>query len=275
MWSSRWRDDPGAGHSGARGARRRRGLHPRLADAADHRLHPRRRHALARGDGSAKRAVLDRQTVSCWRSCQTIACLAWPRRDRGDPRRCARSTASHPSPPRRRRPRLRRVLRLLRSSSRSSRSARPTPSGPARHGRDRRDRHRRDGRARDRVGHRLDRPHHRGGDRSEPRRGGSLSPRPSSAGRSCSTPAIARDPPRRRAEADARRGRRRGRPLEGRLLYHFGTKRALVDGLVERWLDDFDAGSTPTATSLTEYVALRPRAEPPDVAARSSGCSRR
>ena len=28
---------------------------------------------------------------------------------------------------------------------------------------------------------------------------------------------------------------------KGGLLYHFGSKRALVDGLLERWLDDFEA----------------------------------
>ena len=28
---------------------------------------------------------------------------------------------------------------------------------------------------------------------------------------------------------------------KGGLLYHFGSKRALVDGLVERWLDEFEA----------------------------------
>ena len=25
------------------------------------------------------------------------------------------------------------------------------------------------------------------------------------------------------------------------MLYHFGTKRALIDGLLARWLDDFEA----------------------------------
>ena len=34
---------PAAGHPRAQGARRRRGVHPRRADAGDHRLHPRRR----------------------------------------------------------------------------------------------------------------------------------------------------------------------------------------------------------------------------------------
>jgi AcrR family transcriptional regulator len=28
---------------------------------------------------------------------------------------------------------------------------------------------------------------------------------------------------------------------KGGLLYHFGSKRALVDGLLERWLDDFES----------------------------------
>ena len=36
---------------------------------------------------------------------------------------------------------------------------------------------------------------------------------------------------------------------KGGLLYHFATKRALIDGLLERWLDDFegDLGDEPLA----------------------------
>ena len=40
---------PSAGHHRAQGARRRRDLHPGRVDARDRRLHPRRRHAVAKG----------------------------------------------------------------------------------------------------------------------------------------------------------------------------------------------------------------------------------
>ena len=39
---------------------------------------------------------------------------------------------------------------------------------------------------------------------------------------------------------------------KGGVLYHFATKRALIDGLIERWLDDFEA----------QLDAARPRARP-------------
>ena len=62
---------------------------------------------------------------------------------------------------------------------------------------------------------------------------------------------------------------------KGGVLYHFATKRALVDGLLERWLDDFDrrleaAGDDVLAsTSAARTSATRTPTSPP----RSSGCS--
>ena len=64
---------------------------------------------------------------------------------------------------------------------------------------------------------------------------------------------------------------------KGGILYHFGTKRALVDGLIERWLDDFDRRLQAADGDVPRRVrrVLRPLApSPSDVAARSSGCSR-
>jgi AcrR family transcriptional regulator len=50
---------------------------------------------------------------------------------------------------------------------------------------------------------------------------------------------------------------------KGGLLYHFGAKRDPVDGLVARWLDEFearleDAGRTPAAYAAPATSARRP-----------------
>ena len=43
---------------------------------------------------------------------------------------------------------------------------------------------------------------------------------------------------------------------KGGVLYHFATKRALVDGLLERWIDDFEARLVAAdGDVLAEYVA--------------------
>ena len=64
---------------------------------------------------------------------------------------------------------------------------------------------------------------------------------------------------------------------KGGILYHFATKRALVDGLIERWIDDFDRrleaadGEAPcwpsTSRARTSRRAARTSWRP------SSGCS--
>ena len=41
---------------------------------------------------------------------------------------------------------------------------------------------------------------------------------------------------------------------KGGILYHFATKRALVDGLLERWLEDFDGRLEASEDPLGEYV---------------------
>ena len=41
---------------------------------------------------------------------------------------------------------------------------------------------------------------------------------------------------------------------KGGVLYHFATKRALIDGLLERWLDDFEAELGDGAASPLAYV---------------------
>ena len=45
---------------------------------------------------------------------------------------------------------------------------------------------------------------------------------------------------------------------KGGLLYHFGSKRALVDGLLARWLDDFEAdfGAGPLAAAYVRSCDL-------------------
>ena len=45
---------------------------------------------------------------------------------------------------------------------------------------------------------------------------------------------------------------------KGGVLYHFATKRALIDGLIARWLDDF------------EDAARRRRTSPPRTSARAT-----
>jgi AcrR family transcriptional regulator len=60
---------------------------------------------------------------------------------------------------------------------------------------------------------------------------------------------------------------------KGGILYHFATKRALVDGLIERWLDDFGRRlEAADGDVLGEYVASSDlEAEPSDVAATEFG----
>jgi AcrR family transcriptional regulator len=41
---------------------------------------------------------------------------------------------------------------------------------------------------------------------------------------------------------------------KGGVLYHFASKRALIDGLLERWLDDFEARLDAGGDALTAYV---------------------
>jgi len=60
---------------------------------------------------------------------------------------------------------------------------------------------------------------------------------------------------------------------KGGVLYHFATKRALVDGLLERWLTDFDRRlEAAGANLLVEYVRCSDLSdEDPDVAATEFG----
>jgi AcrR family transcriptional regulator len=60
---------------------------------------------------------------------------------------------------------------------------------------------------------------------------------------------------------------------KGGILYHFATKRALVDGLIERWIDDFDARLVAAdGDVLAEYVASSDlTGEPSHVAASEFG----
>jgi AcrR family transcriptional regulator len=41
---------------------------------------------------------------------------------------------------------------------------------------------------------------------------------------------------------------------KGGVLYHFASKRALIDGLLERWLDDFEARLDAGGDAFTAYV---------------------
>src|ERR687895_355965 len=41
---------------------------------------------------------------------------------------------------------------------------------------------------------------------------------------------------------------------KGGVLYHFASKRALIDGLLERWLDDFEARLDAGGDPLSAYV---------------------
>ena len=41
---------------------------------------------------------------------------------------------------------------------------------------------------------------------------------------------------------------------KGGVLYHFASKRALIDGLLERWLDDFEAGVRRRSRLAAAYV---------------------
>jgi len=60
---------------------------------------------------------------------------------------------------------------------------------------------------------------------------------------------------------------------KGGILYHFATKRALVDGLIERWLDGFDRRlAAADGDVLGEYVESSDlESEPSDVAATEFG----
>ena len=60
---------------------------------------------------------------------------------------------------------------------------------------------------------------------------------------------------------------------KGGVLYHFATKRSLVDGLLERWLEDFDGRLEAAGDDiLDEYVRCSDLSdEDPDVAATEFG----
>jgi AcrR family transcriptional regulator len=59
---------------------------------------------------------------------------------------------------------------------------------------------------------------------------------------------------------------------KGGVLYHFATKRALVDGLLERWLDDFDRRLEASDDVLAEYIRCSDLSDAdPDVAATEFG----
>ena len=60
---------------------------------------------------------------------------------------------------------------------------------------------------------------------------------------------------------------------KGGILYHFATKRALVDGLIDRWLDDFGRRlEAADGDVLGEYVESSDlESEPSDVAATEFG----
>ena len=59
---------------------------------------------------------------------------------------------------------------------------------------------------------------------------------------------------------------------KGGILYHFATKRALVDGLLERWLDDFDRRLEGSDDVLGEYIRCSDlQGQPSDVAASEFG----
>jgi len=58
---------------------------------------------------------------------------------------------------------------------------------------------------------------------------------------------------------------------KGGVLYHFASKRALIDGLLERWLDDFDArlGDKPIAVAYVHACDLSDAS--PDLSASEFG----
>lgn len=59
---------------------------------------------------------------------------------------------------------------------------------------------------------------------------------------------------------------------KGGVLYHFASKRALVDGVLERWLDDFGARLGEGASVTRSYVhASDLQTEPPGVVASEFG----
>jgi len=60
---------------------------------------------------------------------------------------------------------------------------------------------------------------------------------------------------------------------KGGVLYHFATKRALVDGLLERWLEDFDRKLEAAGDDVLEaYIRCSDLSdEDPDVAATEFG----
>ena len=63
---------------------------------------------------------------------------------------------------------------------------------------------------------------------------------------------------------------------KGGVLYHFATKRALIDGLVDRWLDDFEARLGRPGPRGRLRARVRPqRRRAGRRAPRSSACSRR
>ena len=63
---------------------------------------------------------------------------------------------------------------------------------------------------------------------------------------------------------------------KGGVLYHFASKRALIDGLIERWLDDFEARLDGADFAAALRARVRPHATPGRTSApRSSACSPR
>ena len=58
---------------------------------------------------------------------------------------------------------------------------------------------------------------------------------------------------------------------KGGVLYHFGSKRALIDGLLERWLDDFEAQLSGEDFAVAYVRACDLAAAPPEVSASEFG----
>jgi AcrR family transcriptional regulator len=58
---------------------------------------------------------------------------------------------------------------------------------------------------------------------------------------------------------------------KGGVLYHFATKRALIEGLTERWLDDFEAQLRGEDFAAAYVQASDMRAAPPEVSASEFG----
>jgi AcrR family transcriptional regulator len=58
---------------------------------------------------------------------------------------------------------------------------------------------------------------------------------------------------------------------KGGVLYHFATKRALIEGLIERWLDDFEARLTGSDFAAAYVRASDMRAAPPELSASEFG----